>query len=101
MECLLEKNVIAEKRKLINLVFLSQIRDLLPTILLSLAVGAAVYLTVSILQLNSWATFSIGVVEEILLYVGFARLFSFSDFKELLSIIRRKIIFPSTDLSLL
>lgn len=76
--------------KLINLGFLKQMMDLLPTLLLSLVTGAAVYLTVTYIPMESWLALSIGVIEGILLYAGLARLLRFPEFTELLSIIRRK-----------
>lgn len=76
--------------KLIHLGFFKQMKDLLPTLLLSLATGAVVYLTVTYIPMESWLALSIGVIEGILLYAGLARLFRFQEFTELLSIIRRK-----------
>ena len=76
--------------KLIHLGFLKQMRDLLPSLILSLSVGATVYLTVTFLPLSSWVALGIGVVEGIILYILFAKLFRFSEFSELLAIVRRK-----------
>lgn len=76
--------------KLIKLGFLSQMKDLLPTLVLSIFVGAIVYFTITSISLNSWLALGIGVIEGILLYVGLAKLFRFSEFSELLTIIRRK-----------
>ena len=76
--------------KLINLGFLAQMKDLLPILLLSLGVGAAVYFTVCLINMNSWALLSLGVAEGIILYVVFAKLLRFPEFKELAGILRRK-----------
>ena len=76
--------------KLINLGFFKQMKDLLPTLILSLAMGAAVYLTVTFVPMNSWISLSVGVIEGILIYAVLARLLKFSEFSELLSIIKRK-----------
>lgn len=76
--------------KLIHLGFFSQMKDLLPTLLLSLATGGIVYLTVSSIQLNSWLTLGIGIVEGVLIYTIAAKILRFSEFSELLFIIRRK-----------
>ena len=76
--------------KLISLGFLAQMKDLLPTLLLSLGVGAVVYFTVSLITMNSWALLCLGVAEGIILYVGFAKLLRFSEFRELTGILRRK-----------
>lgn len=76
--------------KLIHLGFLKQMKDLLPTLLLSLATGIIVYLTVTYIPMESWLALTTGVIEGLLLYVGMAKLLKFSEFTELLSIIRRK-----------
>ena len=76
--------------KLIHLGFFKQMKDLLPTLLLSLAVGGIVYITVTYIPLNSWIALSVGVIEGILMYVGLAKILRFSEFNELLSIIQRK-----------
>ena len=76
--------------KLIHLGFFRQMQDLLPTLFLSLATGAIVYLTISSLHLNSWLLLGIGVIEGIAFYTIIAKLMRFNEFSELLSIIRRK-----------
>ena len=76
--------------KLIHLGFLKQMKDLLPTLLLSLATGVIVYLTVTYIPMVSWLALSVGVIEGMLVYVGLAKLFRFSECVELISIIRRK-----------
>ena len=76
--------------KLIHLGFFRQMKDLLPTLLLSLAVGGSVYITVTYIPLNSWIALSVGVIEGILMYAGLAKILRFSEFNELLSIIQRK-----------
>ncbi|MDE6339309.1 MAG: polysaccharide biosynthesis C-terminal domain-containing protein, partial [Muribaculaceae bacterium] len=76
--------------KLINLGFIAQMKDLLPTLTLSMGTGAIVYLTVTYILMESWLALSVGVVEGIMIYVGLAILFRFSEFSELLSIIRKK-----------
>ena len=76
--------------KLIHLGFFKQMKDLLPTLLLSLAVGGIVYITVTYIPLNSWIALSVGVIEGLLMYAGLAKILRFSEFNELLSIIQRK-----------
>ena len=76
--------------KLIHLGFFKQMKDLLPTLLLSLAVGGIVYITITYIPLNSWIALSVGVIEGILMYMGLAKILRFSEFNELLSIIQRK-----------
>ena len=76
--------------KLIHLGFFKQMKDLLPALLLSLAVGVLVYLTVTYIPMESWLALSVGIAEGFILYAGLAKLLRFSEFNELLSIIRRK-----------
>ena len=76
--------------KLISLGFFKQMKDLLPTLILSLVTGFVVNLTVTYFPMNSWITLTVGVVEGILLYSGLAKIFKFSEFSELISIIQRK-----------
>ncbi|MDE6794735.1 MAG: lipopolysaccharide biosynthesis protein [Muribaculaceae bacterium] len=76
--------------QLIHLGFLIQMRDLLPTLLLSLGVGVVVYFTVTLCPFNSWLLLSMGVIEGIILYIGIAKILRFPEFSELFSIIRRK-----------
>ncbi len=76
--------------KLIHLGFLAQMRDLMATLLLSLAMGAAVYLTIFHLPLHPGLLLAIGIAEGILLYLAAARLMHFSELRELMDIVRRK-----------
>ena len=76
--------------KLINLGFIAQMKDLLPTLLLSLAMGGIVYVTMSLLELNSWFLLTIGIMEGIIIYITIAKLLGFTEFAELLQIIRHR-----------
>ena len=76
--------------KLISLGFFRQMKDLLPTLSLSLATGTIVYATVTYIPMESWLALSIGVIEGILLYAGVAKLFRLSEFTEILMILKRK-----------
>lgn len=76
--------------KLIHLGFFRQMKDLLPTLLLSLAMGGAVYLTVTFIPMNSWVALSVGIVEGIILYAGLAKFMKFPEFVELYILIKRK-----------
>lgn len=76
--------------KLIHLGFFNQMKDLLPTLLLSITTGAIVYLTVTYIPMISWIALALGVVEGILIYAGLAKLLRFNEFSDLLSIVRRK-----------
>ncbi|MBD5356425.1 MAG: lipopolysaccharide biosynthesis protein [Bacteroides sp.] len=77
--------------KLIHLGFTAQMRDLLPTLVLSITVGAAVFLTVSYLPMEAWLALTVGVIEGILLYAVMAKILRFTEFSELVSLLRRKI----------
>lgn len=75
--------------KLIQVGFLRQMRDLLPTLLLSLSMWGVVYgitscLSGIILQLI------VGIVAGMVYYIALSALFHFPELKELYSIIRRK-----------
>lgn len=75
--------------KLIQVGFLRQMRDLLPTLLLSLSMWGVVYgitscLSGTILQLI------VGIVAGMVYYIALSALFHFPELKELYSIIRRK-----------
>lgn len=76
--------------KLIHLGFFSQMKDLIPTLILSIATGAMVYLTISSLHLNSWLLLGIGIIEGIGIYTIAAKLLHFSEFSEILDILHRK-----------
>ena len=76
--------------KLINLGFFSQMKDLIPTLLLSIVTGTIVYLTISSIQTYSWFLLALGIVEGFSIYAITAKIFRFREFSELLSIIRRK-----------
>ena len=76
--------------KLIHLGFFSQMKDLIPTLILSTTMGVIVYTTVSAIHINSWLCLGIGTVEGILIYVIAAKILRFREFSELLSIIQRK-----------
>ena len=75
--------------KLIHLGILTQMCDLLPILLLSLAVGGVVYFTMTLLQANSWLMLGIGVIEGIILYIALAKIFRFPEFAELTAILKR------------
>ena len=76
--------------KLIHLGFFKQMMDLLPILFLSLATGAVVYITVTVIPMNSWLALTVGVLEGIAFYTLCAKIFRFNEFSELLSIIHRK-----------
>ena len=76
--------------QLIHVGYLRQMRDLMPIFLLSVSMGAVVYLVINILSIHPLAQLGIGIVTGILYYILFALLFKFTEFKELLQLLKRK-----------
>lgn len=76
--------------KLINLGFFAQIKDLLPTLLLSVSVGTIVFLTVTFVPMSNIAALILGIFEGVAFYAMAAKILRFSEFKEILSLIKRK-----------
>jgi uncharacterized integral membrane protein len=64
-------------------------RDLAPTLSLSLMMGVVVYLSISYIDIPNIVKLIIGVVEGVLIYVGGAKLFRFSEFKEAIELLHR------------
>lgn len=75
--------------KLINLGFFHQMRELFPTLILSLAMGVLVWLTISVLPIPDPALLIVGIIEGAAIYLGIAKLLRFPEFTEILSLIRR------------
>lgn len=75
--------------KLIQLGFLKQLKDLMPTLLLSITMGMIVYMTVTYIHMESWMALGVGVLEGFLIYLGIAKLLHFPEFHELISLLRR------------
>ena len=76
--------------KLINLGFGKQMWDLLPILLLSVGMGIAVWLTISLLNLSPILSLITGVGEGFIIYGSLAKILHFKEFSELLTIIHRK-----------
>ena len=76
--------------KLINVGFIRQMRDLMPTFLLSVSMGAVVYFTINIISFHPIVQLSIGIIIGILYYILLALLFKFAEFKELIQLLKRK-----------
>lgn len=74
--------------KLINLGFLSQMRDLMPSLLISLIMGISVYTTIEFLSVSSIVALLIGIVEGTAIYIVLAVIFRFDELKELRSLIK-------------
>lgn len=75
--------------KLINISFWIQMRDLLPILLLSLAMGAVVVLSVWFVPTNL-LKLVVGVVVGVIFYVSVAKLFKMEELTDLLSLVKRK-----------
>lgn len=73
--------------KLIDLGFFRQMRDLLPSLLLSLIAGGAVYTTISCLCVNPIAALLIGIVEGIAIYASLAAILRMGEIRELKSLL--------------
>lgn len=76
--------------KIINLGFLTQMRDILPILFLSLTVGAMVFLILNFVHMYSWLSLLVGIVIGIILYSVFAKILHFKEFSELIAIIHHK-----------
>jgi O-antigen/teichoic acid export membrane protein len=75
--------------KLINVGYFKQMRDLAPTLILSLIMGAAVYLTITYIDVPNIVKLVIGVVEGVAIYVGAAKLFRFTELEETIQLLHR------------
>ena len=75
--------------KLIDLGFFKQMKDLFPILILSLTMGVAAWAVVTFIPMPSGASLAAGVGVGAAFYIGFAKLFRFKEFSELMSIIRR------------
>lgn len=76
--------------KLINVGFLRQMHDLFPTLGLSFSMGGFVYLVIHLMSLNPLAELSFGICIGIIYYILLSILFKFSEFNELLDLLKRK-----------
>lgn len=76
--------------KLINLGFWKQMKDLFPTLGLSLSMGVAVWFSVSFIPFPDPALLVLGILEGALIYILGAKLFRFSEFSEIKSLLSRR-----------
>ncbi len=78
-------------KKVINYGFLQQMRDLLPILLLSLAMGGLVYYTISYLFVGLYIfQLVLGLIVGILFYVGIAWFTNIGNIKDMVSLIKNK-----------
>lgn len=75
---------------LIHLGFLSQMKDVLPTLILSLAMGTGVWALVTYVQMPSGGAFAAGIGSGIIIYISGAKLFRFKEISELLSLVKKR-----------
>ena len=75
--------------KLINVGFLRQMKDMAPTLLASLAMGAAVYFAVIPFD-DNWVKLAIGIPLGAAIYLAIAKTFRMPELHEALDIIHRK-----------
>lgn len=75
--------------KLINFGFFKQIKDIASVLILSLVMGVAVWTTLKILILPPVLKLTIGIIEGAFIYIGGAKLFHFTEFNEILSLLKR------------
>lgn len=75
--------------KLINVGFIRQMKDLLPTILLSLTMFGAILLVNGFIEANMYRLV-IGILVGIIVYVSGSYIFKFKELQTLFSLIRRK-----------
>ena len=75
--------------KLINVGFLRQMKDMAPTLLASLAMGAAVYFAVMPFD-NNWVKLAIGIPLGAAFYLAIAKIFRMPELQEALDIIHRR-----------
>ena len=76
--------------ELIHLGFIKQMRDLFPSFILSFIMGGIIYITVTYVPMNPYLALFIGSLEGVVFYASIARLFGFSELREVLNIIKRK-----------
>lgn len=75
--------------KLVNLGFFRQMKDLAPTLILSLAMGVIVWLTTAVLSLPNAVLLAIGVIEGAVFYLAAAVLLRYPELDEIRSLIKR------------
>ena len=75
--------------KLIYVGFIRQMLDMTPTLLASLAMGAAVYFAVMPFD-NNWVKLAIGIPLGMVLYLAIAKVFRMPELQEALDIIHRR-----------
>ena len=76
--------------KLIKVGYLRQMHDLFPTFILSISMGGTVYFMINQLPFSNFWLLAIGICIGIIYYVSLSLFFKFSEFQELLELIKRR-----------
>ena len=76
--------------KLIGVGYFRQMRDLMPTFFLSVSMGVLVYLLIQYIVLPPSLQLIIGILWGIIYYTLMARILNFSEFYDLLNLLKRK-----------
>nr|MDE6083559.1 lipopolysaccharide biosynthesis protein [Muribaculaceae bacterium] len=76
--------------KLINLGFFKQMSDIFPTLILSGLMGLIVYFTGKFLCTDTYLQIIVGVIIGTSFYITCAKIFRFSEFKEILILVTKK-----------
>lgn len=74
---------------LIGYGFIKQMKDMMPTLVLSLVMGVTVWLLVGAVS-NLWLKLITGILAGVAIYVAGARIFKFPELHELMDIIKKK-----------
>lgn len=75
--------------KLIGQGFLNQMKDIYPYLLMSLATGGIVYVTLNNISLSPSVLFLIGVAENIAVYAVFSKMFRINELTELFKLLKK------------
>ena len=75
--------------KLIGVGYFQQMRDLMPTFILSVSMCVIVYIAINSLSTHPLLQLITGIIIGILYYILLAHLFKFTEFKELLQLLKR------------
>ena len=76
--------------RLIDVGFIKQMRDLAPTLLLSISMSAVVYVCVELMPFANIVRLLIGVTVGVIYYLSIAKIFRFKELTELTSLIKHK-----------
>ena len=84
--CLYINNIYTSK--ILGVTIWSQFKDIMPTLFLNLSMYILIIFTISLIP-NMYVQFGVGILEGIVFYIGVAKLFRFSEFSELKTIVAK------------